>query len=285
MTVERIQRCFSGLRAAGRTGLVVYLTVGDPSVDDSTACARAALEAGADILELGVPFSDPTADGPVIAAASHRAIASGGSLRTAVRVAEELRRKSDAPLIVFTYMNPIVAFGETRLPAELVRAGVDGLLVVDLPPEEGSALRAAAEREELAMIPLVAPTTGRAREDRVVAGTRGFVYYVSLTGITGSAAAPLVEAGRRAAALGERSGLPVVVGFGVDSPEKAHVLAEQGVSGVVVGTAIVKAIAGGGDRTARVQAVCNLVGRLRMRLDENMSLKTISNIGPGKKMY
>lgn len=267
MSADRVERCFANLSAAGKTALVVYLTVGDPSVTDSIECARAALEAGADILELGVPFSDPTADGPVIAAASHRAIARGGSLRAALGVAETLRRDSDAPFIVFTYMNPIVAFGEARLPTEVARAGADGLLVVDLPPEEGAELRAAAERDKLAVIPLVAPTTDREREARVLAGARGFVYYVSLTGVTGSAAAPLREAGAAAAALGERSGLPVVVGFGVDSAEKARALAGARVAGVVVGTAVVRAIAAGADRAARVAAVRELVGALRAGLD------------------
>jgi tryptophan synthase alpha chain len=267
VSVARIERCFADLAAAGKTALVVYLTIGDPSVEDSIACARAALDAGADILELGVPFSDPAADGPVIAAAAHRAIARGGSLRAALRVAETLRQGSDAPFIVFTYVNPIIAFGEARLPAEAARAGADGFLVVDLPPEEGAELRAAAAREELAVIPLVAPTTDREREARVLAGARGFVYYVSLTGVTGSVAAPLREAGAAATALGERSGLPVVVGFGVDSAEKARALAEARVRGIAVGTAVVRAIAGGADRAARVAAVRELVGALRAGLD------------------
>lgn len=264
MTTERIDRCFAQLRRQNRTALVAYLTIGDPSVEVSTACALAALEAGADVLELGVPFSDPTADGPVIAAAAHRAIEQGGSLRAALRVAVAVRDKSDAPLILFSYVNPIIAFGEAELPRAAVEAGADGLLVVDLPPEEGGELRDAADAAGLSIIPLVAPTTDREREPHVLARASGFVYAVSLTGVTGSKQAPLAEAGERAAALARRAGLPVVVGFGIDSADKARSAAAAGVDGVVVGTAIVKAIAAASDPP---RAVRDLVGELRRGLD------------------
>ncbi len=267
MTVERLSERFSKLASEGRTALGVYLTIGDPSVDDSLACARAALAAGADVLELGVPFSDPTADGPVIAAASYRAIKTGGSLKAALSVAERLRAESEAPLVLFTYVNPLLAFGETTLPAAAARAGIDALLVVDLPPEEGAALRDAAERESLAMIPLVAPTTGREREPALLKRARGFIYYVSVTGVTGSREAPLAEAAREAAALRDRAGLPVVVGFGIRSPEQAAGVAAAGVDGIVVGTEVVRAIAGGKTSDARVAAVSALVGSLRRALD------------------
>ena len=267
MTAERIEACLKRLAGERKTALVVYLTIGDPSVEDSLACARAAIEAGADVLELGVPFSDPTADGPVIAAASYRAIRSGGSLRAALGVARALREEGDTPLVLFSYVNPILAYGEARVAADAAQAGADGLLVVDLPPEEGASLRNALRSHGLAQIPLVAPTTGREREPRVVAGARGFVYYVSLTGVTGSAAAPLAEAGKAAAELRARVGLPVVVGFGIDGPEKARAVAAAGVDGVVVGTAIVRAIHEAGDTDARVRAVRDLVGALRRGLD------------------
>lgn len=267
MTARRIERCFAGLRERGKTALVAYLTVGDPSVEDSLECALSALEAGADILELGVPFSDPTADGPVIAAASYRAIQQGGSLRAALSVAEKIRAQSDAPIVLFTYYNPVVAFGAARLVAEASRLGIDGFLIVDLPPEEGRELRDAADAADLAIVPLLAPTSDAERELRVTQRARGFVYYVSLTGVTGAAAAPLVEAGQNAARIGQRVGLPVVVGFGIDSAAKARSVAQQGVDGVVVGTAIVKAIAEAPDRAARVAAVRSLVGALRAGLD------------------
>ncbi|HMR79230.1 MAG TPA: tryptophan synthase subunit alpha, partial [Polyangiaceae bacterium] len=157
MSVVRIEQCFAACKAEGRPAPIAYLTIGDPSVEDSLACARAALSAGADILELGVPFSDPSADGPTIAEASQRAIAGGGSLRAALALATELRKDSDAPLVLFTYVNPVIAFGEAQLPAAAAAAGIDALLLVDLPPEEGAELRQGCRDRELAGIPLLAP--------------------------------------------------------------------------------------------------------------------------------
>jgi tryptophan synthase alpha chain len=267
MTLERIERTFKNLAAEKKTALVVYLCIGDPSVDDSKACALAAIEAGADILELGVPFSDPTADGHVIAAAAYRAIHNGGSLRAALEVTKVVRQKYQTPVVLFTYYNPIIAFGEERLPAALREAGGDALLVVDLPPEEGAALRAQVKASELAFIPLLAPTSDDARERAAFATGSGFVYYVSVTGVTGVASIPLREATARANSLRDRSGLPVVIGFGIDSGEKARAAAEHGAAGVVVGTAVVKAIAAGTTTEGRVAAVKKLVGELRRALD------------------
>jgi tryptophan synthase alpha chain len=266
MTASRIQQRFAELREEKRPALIIYLTVGDPSLFDSLACAKAALAAGADMLELGVPFSDPTSDGPVIAAASQRALRAGGSLKSALTLAGELRKESEAPLVLFTYLNPILAYGAETLPAALVAHGVDGLLVVDLPPEEGAELRDAARAAEVALIPLVAPTTSDDRAARIVKEARGFVYYVSLTGVTGAGDAPLAEAGERARALAERSGLPVAVGFGIDTPDKARRVAQSGVDGVVVGSAVVKAMAQAPDADARVAAVSELVSSLRAQL-------------------
>jgi len=279
VSLERIAACFAALKASRRTALVGFLTIGDPSVEDSYACAQAMLRAGVDVLELGVPFSDPTADGPVIAAASYRAIQRGGSLRAALGVAGRLRAESEAPIVLFTYYNPVVAFGEARLPSALAEAGVDALLVVDLPPEEGAALRAGMRARDLGMVPLITPTSGAAREQAILeaAGARGFIYYVSVTGVTGAvdvdaqgAGDPLARAGAAAQALSVRAGLPVVVGFGIDTPAKARLVADQGVAGVVVGTALVNAIAEPGDSASRVERVSALVGGLRSALDAHL---------------
>jgi tryptophan synthase alpha chain len=267
MSQNRIGACFSALAQKKRTALVIYLVIGEPSVEDSLECARAALDAGADILELGVPFSDPTADGHVIAAAAYRAIKQGGSLPAALEVARGLRQHSQAPLVLFSYVNPVLAFGESKLIQAAGEIGVDGLLLVDLPPEEGAELRSGAARAGLSVVPLVAPTTDREREPRVLAGASGFVYYVSVTGVTGSAQAPLAQAGRDAAALQARAGLPVVVGFGIRTPEQAREVAATGVRGVVVGTEVVRVIAEAKDRAARVKAVSELVGKFRRALD------------------
>jgi tryptophan synthase alpha chain len=277
VTVERIQRCFARVRLEGRPALVAYLCVGDPSVEDSLACARAALDAGADMLELGVPFSDPTADGSVIAAAAYRAIHNGGSLKATLDVARKVREEHpDAPLVLFTYYNPIIAFGEERLPAAAAAAGIDALLVVDLPPEEGAELRAATARADLGFIPLIAPTSDEAREQAGFASARGFVYYVSLTGVTGANPTALDGAGQRAAELERRAGLPTVVGFGIDGEEKARMAASQGVSGVVVGTAYVRAIDEASDTAGRVEAVRALTGALRRGLEPAVGDRALS---------
>lgn len=266
MTLERIDRTFQALAAEGRTALVAYVTVGYPTVEDSYRGALSALEAGADVLELGVPFSDPTADGPVISKAMFQAIGAGGSLRAALEVARRLREKSEKPIVLFSYYNPIVAFGDAELPRAARAVGIDGLLVVDLPPEEGAELRASLSKENLAIVPLVAPTSGPEREERILRDARGFVYYVSVTGVTGSGAAPLAEAGAEAKSLQERSGLPVVVGFGIDGPEKARIVRDHGARGVVVGTAIVRAM-GASDASSRLRGVRELVTDLRQGLD------------------
>jgi tryptophan synthase alpha chain len=267
MTQSRIDALFASCKEQNRTALVVYLTVGDPSLEDSLSCAEAALQAGADILELGVPFSDPTADGPTIAAASHRALQHGGSLRATLALAERLRQNSAAPLILFTYYNPLLAFGDAGLPRAAAQAGIDGLLVVDLPPEEGAELRAAARAEQLACIPLLAPTSDRERERRALAQSSGFVYYVSMTGVTGSASLDVGAAGAAARALRERAGMPLVVGFGIDSPEKARQVADFGVDGVVVGSQMVRTISAEPDTNSRVAAVGRFVASLRAALD------------------
>lgn len=261
---KRLRACIEGCRESGRPALVIYLTVGDPSLEDSLACARAAVEAGADILELGVPFSDATADGPTIAAASHRAIAAGGSLRATLKLSEQL---GDVPRIVFTYYNPVIAFGERELPGAVRAAGADGMLLVDLPIEEGAALRAAADEVGSAIVPLVAPTSGPERERLALERATGFVYYVSMTGVTGAGDAPLEEAARAAAQLREKSGKPVALGFGIDGPEKAQLVAQHGVDAVVVGSAVVRAVHAGTDSEARVAAVRSLVGALRAALE------------------
>lgn len=269
--MPRIDALFAKLRAEGRKALVAYLPVGDPDVETSLELAKVALDAGADILELGVPFSDPTADGPAIARASERAIAAGSSLRRTLDAAARLRATTDAPLVVFGYYNPIFVLGERRTVLEAKKAGVDALLVVDLPPEEGAELRDEAERQGVAIIPLLTPTSGADRVKAATARASGFVYYVSVTGVTGAASeSPLRAAAKRASQLREASGLPVVVGFGIDGPAKARLAAGldegEGPDGVVVGTAIVRAIEQAGERAQRERAVAEVVGSIRAAL-------------------
>ncbi len=270
MTLSTLERCFREKRATGRPVLVAYLPVGFRSVEESYECALSALEAGADMLELGVPFSDPSADGPVIARASFEAIAAGGSLRAALEVAARLRRQRNEPIVLFSYYNPLVAFGESRLPAAMKERGIDGVLVVDLPPDEGEELREAAREAEVAVVPLLAPTSGPHREKQILSAASGFIYYVSVTGVTGSGVAPLEEAGRHAAELERLAGIPVVVGFGIDSPQKARLAASAGAAGVVVGTAIVRAI-DAAEPGKGPEAVRQLVGELASGLSAGRS--------------
>jgi tryptophan synthase alpha chain len=255
-----------------RKVLVTYLCVGDPSIEESVALAKACVRKGADVIELGVPFSDPTADGLAIARASQRAILAGGGLEATLRAARALRASdADVGLVLFGYYNPIFVHGEERTARAAADAGVDALLVVDLPLEESHALREAAAKGGVGFVPLLAPTS---RADRVAAvkavassGHVPFVYYVSMTGVTGSDNTDLAHAGARAGELRKNTGLPVVVGFGIDSRAKARDAARLA-DGVVVGTAIVRAIEQAPTAEVRLAKVEAMVTDFRAGIDE-----------------
>jgi tryptophan synthase alpha chain len=260
--VKRLARAFG----RGKV-LVAYLCVGDPSVDESVKLAIACARAGADVLELGVPFSDPTADGPAIARASQRAIRAGGGLEATLRAARAVRAElPDVGIVLFGYYNPIFVRGEERTVREAAEAGVDALLVVDLPIEESAPLHAAAQAAGVGVVPLLAPTSSAQRVEAVsrfaAAGGVPFVYYVSVTGVTGSASVDAAQASTRAAEVRARLDLPVVVGFGIDSRDKARAAAVQA-DGVVAGTAIVRAIEDAATPASRIEAVEKLVRELR----------------------
>ncbi len=255
-----------------RKALVTYLCAGDPSIDDTVELAVICAQSGADVIELGVPFSDPTADGPAIARASTRALERGGGLRATLAAAKRIRALTDVPLVLFGYYNPIFIVGEAEVCASARDAGVDALLVVDLPVEEGASLRAHAKAAQLCVVPLLTPTSG---DERVAAAERamktcpaGFVYYVSVAGVTGHGSAPLAAASNAASALRERLNAPVVVGFGVDSPARA-VEASRFADGCVVGTAIVRRIEDATSKEAARASVRELVASLRAAMDEH----------------
>lgn len=273
--MSRITDTFARLGAPKRKALVAFLVMGEPSLDESVELALAAVEAGADVLELGVPFSDPTADGPVIARAASRAIRAGATLSGVIEAAARIRARTEAPLVLFTYYNPVLVGGEERVVERARAAGIDALLVVDLPPEEGALLRAAAANAGIAMVPLVAPTSDEARVAVILTGAQaaggpaGFLYYVSMTGVTGAGVADIAAARARASALRARSGWPVVVGFGIDGPEAAREAAGApgvGPDGVVVGTALVKRVEAGSTPAERVANVRTFVAALRAAL-------------------
>jgi tryptophan synthase alpha chain len=253
---------------AGTKALVTYLCCGDPDEAGSVDLAVACAEAGADILELGMPFSDPTADGPAIARASQRALKNGGGLDATLRVARAVRARCDAPIVLFGYYNPLFVRGEEKLVALAADAGVDAFLVVDLPIDESMSLRAFAAARGLAVIPLVAPTSRPDRITKIAEVAKRFpvpfVYYVSMMGVTGGAGATdvLAEAGRQAARVREVTSRPAVVGFGIDSARAAKAAAADA-DGVVVGSAIVRRIEEGTSPEARVTAVRAIVKELR----------------------
>lgn len=264
--MSRLERAFARGKA-----LVAYLCVGDPSVEESIELARVCVRAGADVLELGVPFSDPTADGPAIARASQRAIAGKGGLAATLRAARAIRAaEPDVGIVLFGYYNPIFIHGEGRTAREAAEAGVDALLVVDLPIEESASLRDAARAAGVGFVPLLAPTSSAKRvalvKDAAAAGGIPFAYYVSVTGVTGTATVDAREAGDRAATLRRELGLPVVVGFGIDARDKARAAALH-CDGAVAGTAIVRAIENGATRADRRGAVERLVAELRAGVD------------------
>jgi len=268
--MSRLDDTMARLAAEKRKALVAYLCMGDPSQEASIEHAVACANAGADVLELGVPFSDPTADGAAIAQASERALRAGGGLERAIDAARAIRARTPVPLLLFGYYNPIFVRGESGTVAEAHAAGVDGLLVVDLPVDEAAPLRALCKQNALSLVPLLSPTSSAARVEATARAVRevppGFVYYVSLTGVTGAAeprvaqrsAASglehewLAEAGARAAELRAAIGAPVVVGFGIDTPDKARA-ASRGADGVVVGSALVRLVASGRDPSGLVR--------------------------------
>ena len=256
--MSRIDDVMAALGAQRRKALVAYLCMGDPTHEESIEHAVACAEAGADVLELGVPFSDPTADGAAIAQASERAIRAGGGLDRAIDAARAIRKRTNVPLLLFGYYNPIFVRGEKRTVKDAADAGVDGLLVVDLPVDEAAPLRALCKQSGMSLVPLLTPTSSEARvartKEALAECPAGFVYYVSVTGVTGTAEANLEEAGARASQLRAALSAPVVIGFGIDSPEKARAAA-KGADGVVVGSAIVRRIHEKGDPAELVRAL------------------------------
>lgn len=258
LKMGRIAEAFERASAENRAALVIYLCAGDPSLEATVELVVAAAEAGADVVELGVPFSDPTADGVAIQQASERSLARGTTMRGVLDVVRRVRERSAVPILLFGYYNPILRYGEEKLVADAKAAGVDGFLVVDLPPEEADPLVTPIRAAGLGYVPLVAPTSTDARVAQAAALADGFVYYVSMTGVTGGQDALLDEAAARAATLRTKIDAPVAVGFGIATPDDARVVAAKA-DGVVVGSAIVRAIASAPDTASAVRAVRELV--------------------------
>ena len=263
----RIDRRFAQLKTEGRAALVTFLTAGDPDAETSLALLRAIPAAGADVVELGMPFTDPMADGPAIQLSSQRALKAGQTLKNTLEMVRAFRQADDeTPLVLMGYYNPIYIYGVDRFLRDAKSAGVDGLIVVDLPPEEDEELCLPALKAGMNFIRLATPTTDDKRLPAVLANTSGFVYYVSITGITGAAMADPAKVTAAVARIKRHTKLPVAVGFGVRTAEQAAVIA-SGADGVVVGSALVNALKASLDRddkaTAKtVTVVVNLVAEL-----------------------
>lgn len=264
---SRIDRRFAALKAEGRPALVTFLTAGDPDPATSAAVLAALPAAGADIIEIGMPFSDPMADGPAIQAASQRALKAGQTLEGTLAMVAALREVDDAvPVVLMGYYNPIYTYGIERFLETARKAGVDGLIVVDLPPEADDELCLPAHAHGISFIRLATPTTDERRLPSVLANTSGFVYYVSILGITGTAAPDANVVGEAVRRIKAHTDLPVAVGFGVKTPEQAAAIGRIA-DGVVVGSAIVQALAATLDEEGRasaatVDAVRDLVAAL-----------------------
>jgi len=263
----RIDTRFEDLKREGRAGLVTFLTAGDPDPKTSLAILKALPKAGADVVELGMPFTDPMADGPAIQAAGLRALEAGQNMVKTLALVRDFRKGDDTtPIVLMGYYNPIYIYGVTKFLKDAKASGVDGLIVVDLPPEEDEELCIPALKAGLNFIRLATPTTDDKRLPAVLANTSGFVYYVSITGITGSAAPDASKVAEAVSRIKRHTKLPVAVGFGVRTAKQAKGIAE-GAEAVVVGSALVSAVKDSLDKKGKatsrtVKAVTGLVAEL-----------------------
>jgi tryptophan synthase alpha chain len=243
MTATRIDKRFAALKAEGRAGLVTFVMAGDPDAETFARILQGLPAAGADVIEIGMPFSDPMADGPAIQAAGMRALKAGQTMRKTIAAVKAFRAKDqDTPIVLMGYLNPIYVYPVPDFLNDAKAAGVDGLIVVDAPPEMDEELCLPAVAKGLNFIRLATPTTDAKRLPAVLANTSGFVYYVSITGITGTAAPDSTDVHAQVARIKKSTKLPVAVGFGVKTPEQARAIAE-GADAVVVGSALVTTIA------------------------------------------
>lgn len=265
--MSRIQTTFDALARSQRKALVPFITAGDPSLEATVPVMHALVAAGADVIELGVPFSDPMADGPAIQRSSERAIGRGAGLRYVLRCVAQFRESDgDTPVVLMGYLNPIEILGAEAFARDAAAAGVDGVLLVDLPPEEAGPTRAAFNAAGLDLISLAAPTTAEARLARLAAESQGYLYYVSFAGVTGGSQLDVGDVRKRAGDLRARASVPVLVGFGIRDASSAAALAPAA-DGVVVGSALVEALAGAADPGTAAQRAGDFLAPLRAALD------------------
>jgi len=260
--MNRIDATFATLKQRGQTALIPFVEAGDPDLESTLQLLRALERNGADLIELGVPFSDPMADGPTIQRASQRALKRGTSVREILGLVRKFRRQSEIPLVLFGYYNPFFHFGAERLALEAKEAGVDGFLCVDLPPEESRELKHGLDRAGIEQIFLLAPTSGPERVRLVAREARGFIYYVSVTGVTGARKHFVEPLEKQIARVRRWSSLPVAVGCGVSTPEQAAWVGSFA-DGGVVGSALIHDLVGARDKRERVIRAGRFVARLK----------------------
>ena len=258
----RLESTFERLRGRGEKALIAYLMAGDPGLAETEQLVLALEQGGADIIELGVPFSDPIADGPVIQQAAERALRNGTSLRQILASVKTLRRRTEIPIVLMVYYNSIHAMGLEAFCKAANAAGVDGLIVPDMPPDEAGPLKGPAAAAGLRLVFLLAPTSTASRRAYVAKESQGFLYYVSLTGITGAKIQNMAEVGKNVEKIRKVTRTPIAVGFGVSTPEDAEKVAVMA-DGVIVGSAIVKQIAANQQKPVLVEKVGAFVGSLK----------------------
>ncbi|KAF1722069.1 tryptophan synthase subunit alpha [Pseudoxanthomonas wuyuanensis] len=266
--MTRLQQKFADLKAANRRALIPFITAGDPSLESTVPVMHALVDAGADVIELGVPFSDPMADGPTIQRSSERALARGAGLRYVLEAVEVFRQQDDeTPIVLMGYLNPVEIHGCERFAAEAVAAGVDGVLLVDLPPEEAAETRAIFSRHGLDLIALASPTTSPERMRMLCETAQGYLYYVSFAGVTGaSERLDTAAASDRLREIRKLSPVPVAAGFGIKDADSARAMAVDA-DGVVVGSALVALLGGATDAADAVSRAAAFLAPLRQALD------------------
>jgi tryptophan synthase alpha chain len=277
----RLDRRFASLRARNRAALIAYIMASDPDHDTCFDILRQLPSAGADVIELGFPFSDPMADGPSIQKAARRSLKAGGSLRQTLELAQRFRAQDkDTPLILMGYANPVEQFGHTRFAQEAHTAGVDGVIIVDLPPEEDAPLRAALSPHQVSLIRLATPTTNDERLKTVLEGVSGFVYYVAVAGVTGANAPAAGDVGAAVQRIKRLTRLPVAVGFGVREPEVARAIALTA-DGVVIGSAFVDEIAHyTKDLGANKETVERVLHKVKLLSDAVATARDLEGVSP-----
>lgn len=259
--MKRIEQKFKELRAQKKSALIAYICAGDPNYETSLATLKAMPAAGADVIELGVPFLDPAGDGPTIEIAAKRAIAAGMTLQKTLKMVSEFRKTDQkTPLILMTYYNPVLKFGLNKIFAEAEKSGVDGFLIVDLPPEEEQEILPQISKTKLDLIRLIAPTTDIARQKKITKNAGGFLYLISLLGITGTTLAKAKDNVKNLQNLKKISKLPIAIGFGIQTAQQVKEFSQIGVDAVVVGSALVKEMA---EKKSRDEIVAAVTKKIR----------------------